>query len=174
MAQNEAFYECKAKYPEVKMGQRTFENCNPFYVALLCSASCCCRTHVETRMLFTSCMNYRKQLIKEWPEREQDYPVYTHLTDVVDKTLCPKLDEVEFHQKGCCERECLNCGVELLKFLPEEENMEQTGAQVKWQRFKYFMLGDKRRLQMVEKETPPGEMFSYFKSLLAKFPGHRL
>ena len=135
---------------------------------------CCCRTHVETHMFFTSCMNYRKQLKKEQPEREQDYPVYTHLTDLVDITPCPKLDEVEFHQKGCCKRECLNCGVELLKFLLEEEHMEQTGAQVEWQRLEYVMLGDKRRLQMVEKETPPGEMFSYFKSLLAKFPGHCL
>ena len=177
MTQNESFHEFKAKFPEVKMGQRTFENCKPFYVALARPEdrnSCCCRTHVETSMLFTSCMNYRKQLIKERPEREQGYPIFTHLTDLVDKTLCPKLEEAEFHQKGCCDRECLNCGVELLKFLLEEESTEQTGAQVKWQHFEYTMLGEKRRLQMVEKETPPGEMFSYFKSLLAKFPGHCL
>ena len=151
MTQNESFHEFKAKFPEVKMGQRTFENCKPFYVALARPEdrnSCCCRTHVETSMLFTSCMNYRKQLIKERPEREQGYPIFTHLTDLVDKTLCPKLEEAEFHQKGCCDRECLNCGVELLKFLPEEESTEQTGAQVKW--------------------------LSYFKSLLAKFPGHCL
>jgi len=121
MTQNEAFNEFKAKYPEVKMGQRTFENCKPFYVAParpIDRNSCCCRTHVETRMLFTSCMKYRKQLINEQPQREQDYPIYTHLTDLVDQTLCPKLEEVEFHRKECCDRECLNCGVELLKFLP--------------------------------------------------------
>ena len=146
MTQNESFHEFKAKFPEVKMGQRTFENCKPFYVALARPEdrnSCCCRTHVETSMLFTSCMNYRKQLIKERPEREQGYPIFTHLTDLVDKTLCPKLEEAEFHQKGCCDRECLNCGVELLKFLLEEESTEQTGAQVKWQRFEYVMLGEK-------------------------------
>ena len=55
MTQNEAFHEFKAKYPEVKMGQRTFENCKAFYVAPArpedCNP-CCCQTHVETRMLF--------------------------------------------------------------------------------------------------------------------------
>lgn len=75
-------------------------------------------------------MKYRKQLIKEQPQREQDYPIYTHLTDLVDQ----KLEEVEFHCKECYDRECLNCSVELLKFLPEEESTEQAGAQIKWQR----------------------------------------
>ena len=81
---------------------------------------------------------------------------------------------MNFIRKGVVARECHNCGVELLKFLPEEERTEQTDAQVKWQHFQYVMLGGKRRLQMVEKEPPPGEMFSYFKSLLAKSPGHCL
>lgn len=52
--------------------------------------------------------------------------------------------------------------------------MEQTGTQVKWQRFEYVVVGEKRRLQLVEKLTPPGEMFNYFKSLVEKFPGHHL
>ena len=63
MTQNEAFNEFKAKFPDVKMGQRTFENCKPFYVVPdrpQDRNSCCCRTHVETRMLFTTCINYRR------------------------------------------------------------------------------------------------------------------
>ena len=86
------------------MGQQMFENCKAFYVAPARSIdqnSCCCRMHVKTSMLFTSCMKCRKQLIKELPQREQDYPIYTHLTDLVDQTLCPKLEEVEFHRKEC-------------------------------------------------------------------------
>ena len=177
MTQNEVFSEFKAKYPDLKMGQRTFENCKPFYVAPARPEdrnSCCCRAHVETRMLFTACMKFRKQLVKESPEKEHEYPVYTHLTDVVDKTLCPKLQEDDFHQKKCCDRECPNCGIKVLKFLPEEESTVETGPKVKWQRFEYVIIEEKRRLQLVEKETPPGEMFAYFKSLFAKFSGHRL
>lgn len=93
MTQNEALSEFKAKYPEVKVGQRTFEHCKPFYVASAKPEdrnSCCCRTHYETCMLFTSCMNFRKQLVKELPERGQDYLINTHLTQLVDNTLCPK------------------------------------------------------------------------------------
>ena len=62
--QNEVYNEFRAKFPEVKMGQRTFENCKPFYVVPARPEdrnSCCCRIHVEIRMLFSACMNYRKQ-----------------------------------------------------------------------------------------------------------------
>lgn len=84
-------------------------------------------------MLFLACMNYRKQLLKEQPEREQVAPIYTHLTDLVDKTLCPKIEGNQFRSKTCCDRECVNCGVSLLQFLPEEESTEENGTQVKWQ-----------------------------------------
>lgn len=74
---------------------------------------------------------YRKELIKDQPARERDYPINAHLTDLVDMTLCPKLEAAEFHQKRCCDRGCRDCGVDLFRLLPEEVSMEQTGAQVK-------------------------------------------
>lgn len=64
--------------------------------------------------------------------------------------------------KKCCDRECPDCGVQLLAFLPEEESLEM-GTPIKWQCFEYVVLGEKKRVQLVEKETPPGEMFCYFK-----------
>ena len=54
---------------------------------------------------------------KKWPKIKQGYPIYMHLSVFVDKMLCPKLEEVEFHQKWWCCKDYLNCGVELLKFL---------------------------------------------------------
>ena len=101
--QNGVFQECKSKYPEVKMCQRTFENCKPFFVVPARHAdqnSSCCRTPVETRMLFTACINYRKQVLKEQPGKERDYPIYAHLSDLVDKTLCPKWKENIFMPKN--------------------------------------------------------------------------
>ena len=62
----------------------------------------------------------------------------------------------------------------MLKFLPKEESTEEDGTQVKWQQFEYVTVGENRRLQMVEKQTPPGDMLSYFKSLLVEFPSCRL
>jgi len=35
-----------------------------------------------------------------------------------------------------------------------------------------YVRRKKKAPNMVEKETPPGDMFSYFKCLLVKFPGH--
>lgn len=71
-------------------------------------------------MLFTTCMNYRKELIKDQPARERDYPINAHLTDLVHMTLCPKLEAAEFHQKRRRDRECRDCGVDLFRLLPEE------------------------------------------------------
>ena len=61
--QNEVYIEFKRKYPEVKMYQRSFENCRPFFVVSARPAdrnSCCCRSHVEIRLLFTESMKFRK------------------------------------------------------------------------------------------------------------------
>ena len=90
--QTEAYMEFKIKHPEIKMGQCTFESCKPFYIATLRSQdriSCCCRIHVETRMVFQSCMGFRRQ-ISQLPEQ---YTVYKHLSDLVNEILlshqCP-------------------------------------------------------------------------------------
>ena len=63
--------------------------------------------------MFTSCTNYRKQVLKRQPGKESDYPIYDHLSDLVDKTLCPKLDGIHFYATKCCDRECTNCGMAL-------------------------------------------------------------
>ena len=64
--------------------------------------------------------------MKERPERDQVAPIYTHLTDLVDKTLCPKMDGNEFHSKMCCERECVNRGVSLSNFFPRKKALKKT------------------------------------------------
>lgn len=56
--------------------------------------------------------------------------------------------------------------------------LDEDGSKVKWQRFQYvnmseLLTNEKRRLQLIEKLMPPGEVFSYFQSLLVQFPGHR-
>ena len=63
--QTEAYLEFKAKHPE-KMGQRSFETCKPFFVVAPRSQdkiACCCRLHVETRMVFQSSLKFRRSVI---------------------------------------------------------------------------------------------------------------
>lgn len=133
--QNEIYEEFKKKYPEVQMGQRTFESCKPFFVVPARPAdrnSCCCRTHVEIRMLFTECMNFRKTVLKQKPYNNVDYPVYDHLNDLVNATLCQQLDGETYYAKECCNRECEKCGVHLAKLLDKEKSMDEE-VKVKWQ-----------------------------------------
>lgn len=57
--------------------------------------------------------------------------------------------------------ECERCGVHLFQLLKEEQSANESGLKVKWQQFEYVTIGEKRRLQLVSKLTPPGEMFEY-------------
>ena len=50
---------------------------------------------------------------------------------------------------------------------------------VKWRKFEYVVIGvnsdnsEKKKLQLVDKLTPPGEMFLHFKNLLQRYPSHQ-
>ena len=140
MSQTEVYLQFKSKYPEIKIGQRVFEKCKPFFVKPTSAedrVSCCCRTHVEARMLFNDCMKFRRavlsqqQFTAEGPQPE----VYTHLSDLVNETLCQKEEEEIYHQKKCLHRECGNCGVDKLRLLPEEIDESEQAPSVKWERY---------------------------------------
>ena len=169
--QTEAFLE------DIKMGQRSFESCKPFYVSTPRSqdrVSCCCRIHVETRMVFQSCMEFRRQL----PHRPEQYIVYKHLTDLVNDTLCPKPEEEKYHHPDCLQRVCKNCGTASFKVLDEEKESNEAAPLVKWRKFEYVVIGvdddnsDKKKLKLVDKLTFPGEMFSCLQNLLQTYPSH--
>ena len=173
--QTEAYMEFKIKYPEIKMGQRMFESCKPFYIATPRSqdrVSCCCRIHVETRMLFQSCMEFRRKL-------EERYTLYKHMSDLVNETLCPKKDGSEYHDPHCLQRNCKNCGIDGFQISDKEKDITETAPKVKWTKFEYVVIGvnsdnsEKKKLQLVDKLTTPGGMFSHFKNLLLTYPSHQ-
>ena len=55
----------------------------------------------------------------------------------------------------------------------KESTWTNASGTVKWQEFEYVELGEKRKLQLVEMQTCPGEIFLYFIELLERFPLHR-
>lgn len=69
-------------------------------------------------------MNVRKNILREKPEKKIDFPVFEHLSELVDATLCPRSEGKNYHNKLCCDRQRPNCGVDTFKFLPEEQNTE--------------------------------------------------
>ena len=138
MTQTEAFLEFKKNNP---MGQRTFEKCKPFFVIAPRAQdrnSCCCKIHVEMRMIFKTCMDYRRTLCAQ----NADYgniKVYERLSDMVGDTLCSKEDE-KYHNKACLSRSCENCGVDQLELLNEELDNTPDARKVKWQKFEYVKM----------------------------------
>ena len=92
---------------------------------------------------------------------ERKIPLFEHLDDIVNKTLCVKLEDKSYHSRECLNRECDSCGVEKLDLL-KEEDVSLQAPKVSWQKFEYVAVGhtqeekEKRKLQLVRKETSPG------------------
>lgn len=85
-------------------------------------------------------------------------------------------EEDAYHKMGCLERRCAQCGVHLMELLSEEASNEGV---VIWRRYEYvstekFLANgqEKKKLALVTKETPPSQMFGYFKDLLKDYPLH--
>ncbi|XP_069104899.1 uncharacterized protein [Argopecten irradians] len=176
--QTEVFLSFRETHPEIKMCQRTFERCKPYYVVPTRPKdrnTCCCRYHVETRTVFKDCMSFRKKIIENKSEAQQrEYPIYNHLNEIIPTTFCQETDT----DIDCINRECNNCGVHLLKLLPEECDTSETALQVTWSKYEYVNVNVKKnkeikKLCLVKKTTAPGEMFSYLKHLLVSFPAHQ-
>lgn len=176
-SQTDVYFEFSKSHPGIKMCQRTFERCKPYFVQPVRPKdrqTCVCRYHIEAKSLFYSCMNFRKQNTEENPSISESYPVFDHLHDVVNYTLCSE----EPTHVNCLNRNCTNCGVKNLKFLPAEEDTLESAPKVTWSKYEYINLNMKkgktmRKLSLVKKETSPGEMFSYFLEILSSFSSHQ-
>ena len=175
--QTEVYLEFQPLYPDVKINQRKFESLKPFFVKQAKERdrrSCLCRKHVETKIVFDACMKFCKAIAKETDDNE--YPVLKTLTEATDKTLCPKQEGKPFHNIECVQRECDSCGVNALPLLPEETSAQGSAC---WSRYEYVSTGkflsngqDKKKIALIQKDTPPAELFKYFKELLVAYPNH--
>ena len=172
--QTECFQEFQQLHPEIKIKQRKFEQFKPFFVKGARERdrqSCLCRKHVESKMLFDSCMNFRKSLQSN---SNESVPVFNFLSEAVNSTLCEKNEEASYQRLECLMRDCQECGVQQFKLVQEEESKD---VLVKWKRYEYINVQDKngeerRKIALVVKETPVVEMFQYFLELLNDYTYH--
>ena len=173
--QSEVFQEFKVSYPNIKIGQRTFEKCKPYYVRSANKkdmSTCCCRTHVEVRSLFKSCMSFRKSV-----GNDTHIKVYQSLNELISDTLCEQSANTHQHKRCCLNRTCTECGVDTLRLLPQEDGRDEDVGQVTWEKYEYQSIKHKdgtniRKLILVKKTTAPKDMFMFFKHLIETFPAH--
>ena len=82
--------------------------------------------------------------------------MYEHLKDAVLDSLCPKNSGEIFHKAECLNRNCCECGVEKLDFLPEELDTSDYCDDVTWGKYEYvtiIMKGGKSKKNTVDKES---------------------
>lgn len=155
--------------------QRKFEILKPFLVKQAKERdrkSCLCRKHFEAKIVFDACVKYRKERARN---HSDDAEIWTSLTDVAERTLCPQQDGSTYHNIKCLEHKCDSCGVSKL-VLPEELSND---GRVKWSKYEYIPTGkflsngqEKKKIALMPQETSPCELFSYFKKLLAEYSYH--
>jgi hypothetical protein len=83
--QTEIFLQFKNEYPDVRIGQRAFEKCKPYFVRTAQfkdKLTCCCRQHVEMRSLFKTSFLENLPLghcvaIHDFFEKHQDIHFWT-------------------------------------------------------------------------------------------------
>ena len=124
-------------------------------------------------------MQFRKSILKNKSNVEiESYPIFEHISDIVKLTLCQQMEDEDFNDIRCLNRECDKCGVNNIQLLPEELDTSEDSVNVKWERYEYINIPGKggkmcRKLQFVTKETKPGIMFQYLLKLLTDFPAHQ-
>lgn len=174
--QTEVYLDFISENPDIKIRQRSFENCKPYFVRQARPKdrhTCCCRYHVEIKSAFKSCMDFRKKIFKtNANDIGIDVQVFESISDVVDVTLCinPTLQ--------CMKRQCAECGIHKLYLLPEETGDAETDETVKWEKFEKVEIkvkGNKttKKLVLVKKESKVSDLFSHFLQLLKSFPFHQ-
>ncbi|VDI00313.1 Hypothetical predicted protein [Mytilus galloprovincialis] len=178
--QTDVYLDFIGENPSIKIAQRMFERCKPYFVRPVRPKdrqTCCCKYHVEFKTVFKSCMEFRKKLlIENEPNECYSTPVYDSISDVVNATLCEKVDGS--HNLQCLKRNCSDCGVKILNFLPCELDVSDTAEFVKWEKFENVNVNVKgnktiKKLMLVKKESQVGELFSYFRKLIETFPVHQ-
>ncbi|KAJ8305086.1 hypothetical protein KUTeg_017364 [Tegillarca granosa] len=140
--QTDVYLEFKKAHSEIKMCQRTFERCKPFYVQPVRPRdrhTCLCRYHVEAKSVFKSCMNFRKRISENG---QNEFPVYDHIDDLIKETICDHSDG-NVHM-DCLNRNCISCGVEFLKLQPEENDISDDAPKVQWNKYEYVEINGKK------------------------------
>ena len=178
--QSEVYDDFKQKYPEIKISLRSFENCKPYFVRSVRPTdrqTCCCRYHIELNGVFKSCMRFRKTTLHDKYNSDNPVKVFERAHDMYSQTICANAND-SYSKLTCLKRTCDSCGVHKLQLLPEELDKTQNAKTVKWEKFEYVDLSVKdgksvRKLELMKKETTPGELFEYLKTLLETFPLHQ-
>lgn len=190
----EFYLRFQAANPKVIIGKRMFDSFQPWFVKKLKERNvCCCIYHVEMEELRVG-FNHMRTKADLHPEKACDCDcedvcqstgenqccarlcTFSGVTAMVDSILCPKKDDSQWHARECVFGECVNCGVDFLPICPIEEEGPSTKL-VKWKHFSLQTITTKKglerkKLQLVYKETTSDQLLSYLKPKLQAFSRH--
>ena len=120
------------KFPElvgIKMGQRAFERCKPWYVRAMRRSdkqTCACKYHVNVRSQLLGLHKTRVAMQRLGADMGECPAPLLSINDNVAAMLCPPQDGDDFYALPCLKGQCDKCGPDKL-FRPTP--WEASGAQ---------------------------------------------
>ena len=181
-------------HPDVIVGKRVFDSMQPYWVKKLHERNvCCCIYHVEMEELLSAFTQLRTKSgihNKEYCNCQCEVClsetnvglcvagvfVYPGLTTISEAVLCPRPPNSPWHSKDCFFGDCESCGVDILPMCPTEED-GLSPIYVAWKHYEMQSITtrkglQRKKLQLVYKDTTSRELIQYLKPKLQFFVRH--
>ena len=111
MAQTQFYEMFKASHPELRLSQRTFEKCKPWYVRInaICN-TCFCRYNVEFEYYYNSFVHIRRFLHPNHVQECSSITPPISSKDFLHTIMCMRRDNQAYYAKQCLDGTCNICG----------------------------------------------------------------
>ena len=111
MTQTQLFEMFKNAHLELRLGQRSFEKCKPWYVRInTIRNTCCCRYHIEFDLYYHTFAHIRRVLHPNHVQECSSTTPPMSSRDFIHSIMCPRQDGQTHYLKQCVEGSCNNCG----------------------------------------------------------------
>ena len=163
MTQTELYLEFRHAHPAITISQRSFEACKPWFVRYSQQRdTCCCRYHVGFQLLYSVFRGFIGHSGSIHPTSPRDF---------VHSLLCARREDNDmYHRMACVQGTCDVCGSLRLLQISELDSSDQ--EMVRWRQYEYVMLGDSRRLQLVEHLSPRIDFITRFRTAIYPYIQH--
>jgi len=158
MTQTQLFEMFKVAHVELRLGQRSFEKCKPWYVRInTIRNTCCCRYHIEFDLYYHTFAHIRRFLHPNHVQECSSTVPPVSSRDFIHSVMCPRQDGQTHYLKQCVDGSCNNCGGLSLwsDCIHESEDQAFGNAIVEKQNYQYetYQLNDGKESRKIKLVT---------------------
>ena len=138
MTQTQLFEMFKVSHVELRLGQRYFEKCKPWYVRIhTIQNTCCCRYHIEFDLYYHTFAHTDHFLHPNHVQECSSIVPPMSSKDFIHSIMCPRQDGQTHYLKQCVE------GIAFMRVNIKHSRMQLSGSRTISMRHISYMMGKK-------------------------------